>query len=145
MIKIEQYKHIDRYNLEKLIQECYKEKKIDPPNAQYILDTISFYTTFPQAGKIYIFTYNNNPIGYAITINQWKLQFGGISCFIDEIYINKNFRKFKLEISLIEKIIKQEGTKEIEICLDKTKSISRKTMKNLNFIREYYPTFKKIV
>lgn len=143
MIIIESYNHINRYDLEKLIKEHFAEKKIQPPSEKNIIDTISFFTTFPMAGKIYLIKYNTLSIGYAIIINQWKLKLGGISCKIEYLYVNKNYRKYRPEVNLIEHLIKEKDIYEIEICIDKLKTIPRKIMKYLNFTRDYYPVYKK--
>ena len=109
MIKVRPYEHTDRYQLEKLVKIRYQENKIPRPNNQKILDTISFFTSFPQCGKIYLILFNNNPIGYSIILNQWRLQYGKVSFIIDELYISDNYKKDKPEINLIEYLIKQGG------------------------------------
>ncbi len=99
MIKIRPYKHTDRYLFENMIKDCYLEKKTEPPESKKIIDTIGFYTTFPQTGKIYIITYDNNVIGYTLLIYQWKIKYGGITLKIEDYYVNKNFRKYKVPSS----------------------------------------------
>lgn len=145
MIKIRPYKHTDRYLFENMIKDCFLEKKMDPPESQKIIDTIGFYTTFPQTGKIFIISYNNNVVGYAIIIYQWKIKYGGITIKIEEYYINKNFRKYKIETNLIEYLIKEEKVFEIEIKLDDFKSISKKIFTFFNFNRDYNPVFVKVI
>ncbi|MCK4799029.1 MAG: hypothetical protein KAT05_16770 [Spirochaetes bacterium] len=145
MIKIRPYKHTDRYQFEKMIKAFYQENKFDPPDNQKILDTIGFFTAFPQCGKIYLILFNNNPIGYSIILNQWKLQYGKVSYRIDELYISDNYRKHKPEINLVEYLIKQEGIHSIEIKLDKLKSSSRKIFRFFKFNRDFSPFFRKIL
>ena len=141
MIKIRDYQHTDRYQLEKMVLTNYQEKKDKPPEIQKIIDTIGFFTSFPQCGKIYLIFYDKNPIGYCIVLNQWKLQYGKISFRIDELYINKNYKKYKPEVKLIEHLIRHENIHSIEAKLDKY--YLRKIFKFFDFEREFGPFFVK--
>ena len=143
MVKIRPYKHTDRYQFEKLVTAHYLELKETPPDFQKIIDTIGFFTSLPQCGKIYIIFYENNPIGYAVIANIWKLKEGKISYKIEELYINKNYKKFKLEVKLIELLIKQEKVHSISIKLDK--NCSRKTFRFFNFEKDFGPYFTKVI
>jgi hypothetical protein len=141
MVKVRPFQFTDRYEFEKLINLNFEEKKIDPPAVQKITDTIGFFTTFPQCGKIIILTYNKETIGYATVLNQWKLHLGKISFKIEDIFISKNYRKYKPEISLIEFLLKQEKIHSIEIKIDKY--LSKKVFKFFNFVRDFGPYFVK--
>lgn len=141
MVKIRNYQHTDRYQFEKMILANYQEKKGKPPETQKIIDTIGFFTSFPQCGNIYLIFYDKTPIGYCIVLNQWKLQYGKIAFKIDELYINKNYKKYKPEIKLIENLIKHENVHSIEVKLDKYNS--RRIFKFFDFEREFGPFFIK--
>jgi hypothetical protein len=143
MIKIRTYEFTDRYYFEKLIKSSYQERKIEPPNEQKILDTIGFFTTYPQCGKIYIVTYNKEIIGYSIVQNDWKIKYGRISFTIEELYINKSFRKYKPGVNLIEYLIKQEKICSILIKLDKLKTTSKKVFNFFKFERDFGPYYIK--
>ena len=117
------------------------KKKKYPPAVQKISDLIGFFSAFPQCGKIFIFTYNKDTIGYAVVLNQWKLYLGKISLKIDELYINKSYRKYKPEIALVEYLLKQEKIASIEIKIDKF--LSKKVFRFFNFERDFGPYFIK--
>ena len=141
MIKIKSYQHTDRYQFEKMIVANYQEKKEKPPETQKIIDTIGFFTSFPQCGQIYLIYYDKKPIGYCTVLNQWKLKYGKISYKIDELYINNNYKKYKPEVKLIEHLIKHENISSIEIKVEKFSS--RKNFRFFGFEREFGPFFVK--
>lgn len=141
MIKIRAYQHTDRYQFEKMVIANYQGEKQTPPETQKIIDAIGFFTSFPQCGKIYMITYNSNPIGYCIVLNQWKLKYGQISFKIEELYINKNYSKYKPEVKLIEFLIKHEKIHSIEVKLEKFRL--RRIFKFFNFERVFGYYFVK--
>lgn len=141
MIKIRAYQHTDRYQFEKMVAANYQGEKQTSPETQKIIDAIGFFTSFPQCGKIYIITYNLNPIGYCVVLNQWKLQYGMISLKIEELYINKNYIKYKPEVKLIEFLIKHEKIHSIEVKLEKFRL--RRIFKFFNFERIFGYYFVK--
>lgn len=146
MIKVKPYKPAYRYFFEKLIKAQYKELNSNPPDDKNILNTIGFFTSFPQCGNIYLLFYKDKPIGYSIIIYQWRLKNGGISCIIDELFINENYRKYKPEINLIEILIKQEKVHTLEIHRKKIHpSSKRKTFRFFKFERYFGPVFVKIL
>ena len=146
MIKVKPYKPAHRYYLEKLIKAQYKELKVKPPTDKNILDTIGFFISFPQSGRIYLLFSKDKPIGYSVVLYQWRLKNGGISCIIDELFVNENYRKYKPEINLIELLIKQEKVHTLEIHLKKIHpSSKRKVFRFFKFERYFGPVFVKLL
>jgi hypothetical protein len=133
MVKIRKYQPEDRFILEKMIKSYYLENKIDPPENSQILETIAFYSTFPHCGKIIIMLYENNFAGYCIAPSVWKNKFGKISYIIDELYIDKNFYKYKLEINLVEFLITNEKIHSIYIKYNELNSNSKSVLKSIKF------------
>jgi hypothetical protein len=145
MIKIKSYEHYDHFLLEKMMKANYLSKDIEPPDNQKILDTIGFFTSYPHCGKIFIILFNNNAIGYSIVICKWNVQYAKIIYIIDELYISKNFQKYKPEVNFIEYLIKQEKIHSIEIKLDKFKHCWKKTFKFFKFDRDYALLYIKVL
>jgi len=141
MVKVRPFQFTDRYDLEKLVNSSYEERKMEPPSNQKIIDMIGFYTSFPQCGRICILTFNKDIIGYVTVLNRWELYLGKISLRIDELYIHKNYRKYKPEINLVEFLLKQEKIASIAIRLDRY--LSKKVFKFFNFERDFGPYFIK--
>ena len=133
MITIRKYQITDRYKLEELINYFYDENRVTPPTSDSILSTIGFFSGFSQCGSIYMLEYKEQVIGYAIVVNVWSNRYGKISYLIDELYIMKNYRKFKIEVNLLEYLVKHDGVYGIGIRLEKIKSVSVKIMKLLKF------------
>lgn len=145
MIKIKPYEFSDRYVFEKLIKAGYESKNMDPPDSQKIIETVGFFKTFPQCGRIYLIYYKNNPVGYAIVLNLWRIANGKISYEIDELYIDKSHRKYNPEVNLIEYLIKQEKVYSIEVKIDNLKSSTRKIFNLLKFNKISSPLYVKLL
>jgi hypothetical protein len=145
MIKIRAYQNTDRYNFENLVKNYYLEKKLTPPDNNQILETVAYYNSFSQCGKIYIIIYDNNIIGYCIASYYWKNRYSTISCLIDELYIDKNYNKYKLEIDLVEFLIKSEKMHSISIKFDELNSNSRKILKSIKFERDEHRTYRRLI
>ena len=146
MIKIRKYQPEDRFMLEKMIQAYYTENKIEPPQNSQILETIAFYSSYPQCGKIIILFYENNFAGYCIAGSIWKNKFSKISYIIDELYIDKNYQKYKLEVNLVEYLITNEKIHEIYIKYNELNSNTKNVLKSIKFelddSRYFYKTIE---
>jgi hypothetical protein len=143
MIKIRPYQITDRFAFENLIKENFEEKKAAPPNSERISETICFYMSFSQCGKIYLVTYNGEPAGYFIAENQWNIYEAKISINIREYFVAKPYRKYKPEVKMIEYILQHEKICGIKIKIEK--NISKKIFKFFNFERDFGPyLYKKI-
>jgi|GEM_PF-1188698 len=145
MIKIRQYEFTDRYQFEKMIKIYYQNNKIDPPGDQMIIDTIGFYTTYKQIGNIYIILYKNIYIGYAIVLNIWEPLYGKVSLKIDEIFIDRNYQKYKPEINLIDHLIKEKNIYSIIVNSSFLKTNSKRIFRFLKFNRVTEEKFIKKV
>jgi hypothetical protein len=133
MVKIRKYQPEDRFTLEKMIKSYYTDNKNDPPENAQILETIAFYSTFPQCGMIIIMLYENNIVGYCIAGSVWKNKFAKISYIIDELYIDKNYHKYKLEINLVEFLITNEKIHGIYVKYNDLNSNSKTVLKSIKF------------
>jgi hypothetical protein len=145
MVKIKKYQPEDRFVLEKMIKTYYQEKKMTPPENSQILETIAFYSAYPQCGKIIIILYENNIVGYCIAASMWKNKFTKISYYIDELYIDKNFIKHKLEINLIEFLITNEKIYGIYIKYNELNSFTKNLLKSIKFQLDDGKYFYKVI
>jgi hypothetical protein len=144
MIKIRPYEHTDRFVLEDLIKTFYLEKKSTPPDTKQISETVSFYTSYSPCGKIYMIFYDNNPVGYCMITNVWRNKHAKISYFVEEIYINKNYAKYRLEVNLVDFLITTNNIHGICINFRDLSPSSKKVFKSIKFDRDknifYYKT-----
>ena len=145
MVKIRKYQPEDRFILEKLIKNYYQEKKETPPESTQILETIAFYSAFPQCGLIIMMLYENNIVGYCIAGSIWKNKFGKISYIIDEFFIDKNYAKYKLEVNLVEFLITYEKIHSIYIKYNELGSNSKSILKSLKFELDDGKYFYKVI
>jgi len=136
MIKIRSYEHTDHYILENLMKANYQEKKAVCPESAQIFETIKFFTSFPQCGKIYMIFCDSIAVGYSIVINIWKNRNAKISYFVEELYINKEYSKQKLEIDLVDFLIKTNSIHGITLNFDELSSSSKKVFKSVKFNRD---------
>ena len=107
-----------------------------PLTDEQIIETLAFFNAFPQCGKIYMIVYDNEIVGYAIVGNLWKNRFSKIFYLIDELYIDKNYKKYRLEINLIDFLIKSEKIYGISIRFDQLNSTSKKVFKMVKFKKD---------
>lgn len=145
MIRVRDYEHADHYVLENLIKSHAQEFKQKVPDNQQILQSISYFTSFPQSGKIVMITSENKCIGYAIILYIWQTHNAQIISFIDQLFIKKTFKKFKPEIHLIEYLVKQGKTKGIEINPHNIRTTSFRVFKYLGFKNQKKPNLIKIL
>lgn len=76
-----------------LVQCLYREDPSDRPvRLPQILKTLERLSTYPELGCVMILECGGEIAGYSILINFWSNEFGGNVCFIDELYVKKEFR-----------------------------------------------------
>ncbi len=54
--------------------------------------TIQFLESHPDAGQIYVFEFEDRVVGYAIVINFWSNEYGGVILNVDEIFVGDAYR-----------------------------------------------------
>jgi hypothetical protein len=145
MVKIRKYKFEDRYILENMIKAYYLERKQIPPENSQILETIAFYSGYPQCGKIIMVLFEDVVVGYCIIGNMWKNKFSRILHFIDELYIDKNYIKYRIEVNLIEYLMKNEKIHSIMIKYNELNSNLKQIFKSLKFELDDSKYFFKII
>lgn len=145
MVEIRAYEQADRYILTKLINAFYAERKMSPLSDEQIVETVAFFNSFPQCGKIYMILYNGKVVGYSIVCNVWKNRFSKIYYFIDELYIEKAYKKYTLEVNLIDFLIKSQKIYGISIRFDKLNSVSKKIFKTVKFKKDKNGLYLKVL
>ncbi|HOV15164.1 MAG TPA: hypothetical protein PK771_12820 [Spirochaetota bacterium] len=145
MIKIRAYEHTDRYIFSKLVNIFYEERKMSPISDDQISETLAFFNAFPQCGKIFFILYDEEIVGYAIVCNLWKNRFSKIFYLIDELYIDKNYKKYRLEVNLIDFLVKSEKIYGISIRFDQLNSSSKKIFKTVKFKKDSNGLYLKIL
>jgi len=92
-IKYRQFNAADSEAVAELILNLYREDPSDRPMLRRkIQDTFDSLSRHPDRGCIMVIEAGNEIAGYSIIINFWSNEFGGNICFIDELYIKKQFR-----------------------------------------------------
>lgn len=136
MVRIRAYEHTDRYIFTKLVNIYYEERKMPQLKDEKIVETLAFFNAFPQCGKIFMISYDEKIVGYAIVCNLWKNRFSKIFYLIDELYIDKSYKKYRLEINLIDFLVKSEKIYGISIRFDQLNSTSKKIFKTVKFKKD---------
>lgn len=67
-----------------------------PLNDQKIEKTFKNLSVKPDLGFITIIEWDKKIVGYALIINYWSNEYGGIILLIDELYIQKEYRRLGL-------------------------------------------------
>jgi RimJ/RimL family protein N-acetyltransferase len=76
-----------------MMKALYDEDPEDHPLAEeHINRTFDQLSAHPDYGKILVFESGKQIIGYAVLINFWSNEYGGIVLSIDELYIVPEFR-----------------------------------------------------
>ena len=95
-----------REELVDMVLSLYKE---DPHGAHMSTDkvqrTIEFLNTHPGAGEIVLLSDTHQLAGYAILINYWSNEYGGLVLFIDELYVKKEFQGKNIGTDFIQHLI----------------------------------------
>jgi hypothetical protein len=142
---VRNYEHTDRFTLEKMMLAFYQEMKISPPGSEQILETLGYYNSFPQSGKILMIMNDNDPIGYALIQNIWMNRYSKIVILIDEIFIKTEYRKLKPELNLIDFLIANEKLYSISIRFDHLNDKSKRILKTIKFEKDRRELYLKIV
>jgi ribosomal protein S18 acetylase RimI-like enzyme len=89
-----------------MVLSLYRE---DPNGTHMSLDkirrTIEFLGAHPGAGEIVLLSNAHKIVGYAILINYWSNEYGGLVLFIDELYIKKEYRGKNIGTDFIQYLI----------------------------------------
>jgi ribosomal protein S18 acetylase RimI-like enzyme len=76
-----------------LMKALYSEDPEGHPLPEaHISRTFEHLSAHPDYGTILVFEYEKQIIGYAVLINFWSNEYGGIVLSIDELYIVPEFR-----------------------------------------------------
>ncbi len=144
MIKVRKYEIADRKHLEELVTEHFKEIKFDSQSIiKSVEDAVGFFISYPQDGYILIVNFKDKIVGYAIVLYQWRMRYSKPFCYIDEMFIRKQFRKYKPEINIVEYITANDDIFAISVKNDRLNNASRKTMKLIKFDKDSSPLLVK--
>jgi ribosomal protein S18 acetylase RimI-like enzyme len=89
--------------VEGFIWSLYKEDdEGEPMSSEKIKRTVDFLKANPSHGTIISILADGTLIGYSILINYWSNEFGGIVLYIDELYIQKDYRNKKIGTDFIQ-------------------------------------------
>lgn len=92
-IKFRQFKSIDIDSFKKLIKGFYLETQGNVSiSDKKIMKTCHEFTVHPEKGAIIVFEFEKSIIGYAILFKGWSNEQSKDIIFIDELYVNKQFR-----------------------------------------------------
>ncbi len=80
--------------------QTMNQKKID--------QTIAALATRPDLGRFVLFDFLKKTVGYALLINYWSNEYGGVICHIDEIYVNKKVRGKGIATSFVRYLQQQK-------------------------------------
>jgi ribosomal protein S18 acetylase RimI-like enzyme len=106
-IKYRQFKPDDINEIKKIIKCFYLET---PGNVNIsdkkIKRTCHEFTVHPEKGAMIVFEFEKSIIGYAILFKGWSNEKSKDIIFIDELYVNKQFRNKGIGGNCIKYIIK---------------------------------------
>ncbi|MCA1803106.1 MAG: GNAT family N-acetyltransferase [Rhodothermaceae bacterium] len=92
-IRFRPYRPDDSPVLERYISDLYAgDISGKPMTADKIRNTIAMLTARPDLGSILMIENGEDVVGYAILINFWSNEYGGIMLNIDELYIAPGHR-----------------------------------------------------
>lgn len=143
-MKFCKYNSTKHAELQKMVSQYYKE---DPPLAgkkcpMNIKKTISRLGKNPGQGQIYIFTKNEEIVGYAILIFYWSNEFAGNWLIIDELFVKNEYRGQQIATKFLTQLIKKRPHKCVGLQLEihKANLKVKKLYEKLGFIpvRNYY-------
>jgi diamine N-acetyltransferase len=117
-IKYRQFKPSDVNEIKKLIKCFYRETpgNINISNRN-IKRTCHEFTVHPEKGTIIVFEFNQSIVGYAILFKGWSNEHSQDLIFIDELYVNKQFRNKGVGSDCIKHIIKKFKNKAATLML----------------------------
>lgn len=107
----------------------------EPMDSAKMGKTIHFLRLNPQNGTIMSILLDSTYIGYAILINFWSNEYGGIVLHIDELYIDEKFRNRGIASHFIKFLIdsKFNGCKALFLEVHPDNSNALKLYKRLGF------------
>ena len=118
------FRHIQDSDIELILQYIHElhnlthVKFIEKQSRNHISKkTFKYLKTHPDSGQIYVFDCDNEVIGYAIVINSWSNEYGGIILNIDEIFVDEKYRNQRVATSFLEYLSRefQETAMGIEL------------------------------
>ncbi|MBC7996934.1 MAG: GNAT family N-acetyltransferase [Leptolyngbya sp.] len=85
--------HSDLSRVQKLVLQLYETDPGEYPVRPEIEKTFSEFDSHPEKGKIIVFERDGEIVGYAILVFFWSNEFGGDIIEIDEILIERKYRR----------------------------------------------------
>lgn len=118
----------------------------EPMTDEKIQKTFSYVQSHPDAGVIYIFELDSEVAGYAIVMNFWSNEYGGIVLDIDEIFVSKFFRSHGIGSQFFEYLKKERPNNAIAMALEVLPSNHRAEgfYKKLGFKKSEYSLYRYI-
>ncbi len=100
------YKPSEQDKIQQMIEDFYQEapegKPMTPGKIALTFDRLNKH---PDSGTIIVFEQDSMLIGYALLINFWSNEYGGIILIIDELYIQPAYRGLGIGSSFIRYLI----------------------------------------
>jgi GNAT superfamily N-acetyltransferase len=118
-----------------MIQGFYEEDHHDYQEGR-IKNALEEIIQEETLGVIFLVKYTKQVAGYFILAYGWSLEYSGRDLFIDELYINKNFRGLglgKKSLEFIEQFVKDRKIKAIHLEVNKF-SIAKKLYESKGYI-----------
>lgn len=113
------YNDNDKLEIIALIKQLYIEDNGgEPMTLEKINATIHFLNKNPQNGQIVSIKDKDVIVGYAILINFWSNEMGGIILHVDELFIKKEYRSQSIGTQFIKHLIKTKQKDYIAIQLE---------------------------
>ncbi|MBN2521350.1 MAG: GNAT family N-acetyltransferase [Bacteroidales bacterium] len=102
-----------------LVISLYKEDVEGKPiTIKKINNTLEHFRQYPEKGHITGFYYNKELIGYSIITYYWSNEFGGNILFLDEIYIQHEYRNKSIGKNFIKDLAKNKINNSVAICVE---------------------------
>ncbi|MFH2105566.1 MAG: GNAT family N-acetyltransferase [Parcubacteria group bacterium] len=118
-IRYRKYQASDKKTLRDLVAKFYID---DPPTApaswMNIDRTIKEFKSRPTKGRIWIFERNHQVVGYAITVNYWANEYGGNFITIDELFVDRPFRRQGIAGGFIDYLVKNRINNSVGLQLE---------------------------
>ncbi len=105
-----------------------------PFNKEQIRTSLTEFISEPNQGMIWVVKENNHPIGYIILAIIYSFEFGGQNAFVDEFYLEKEYRGKGIGKKVVEYITeeaKQLNIKALHL------EVERHNKKALNLYRHF--------
>lgn len=103
------YQTKDHAILSQYIFNLYLEDAEGQEMTQRKIDlTIKTLTTRPVLGRFILFDYLTETVGYALLINYWSNEYGGVITHLDELYVHPKVRGKGIATSFVRHLQKQQ-------------------------------------